>query len=215
MVSPEERRAAVAHLRQVHGASERRACGLVGQPRASQRYQCKPVLDDGLREEVVKIAAEQPRFGYRRITAVLKRRGFRVWHGRVHRITKELRLQVKVRKRKRIRSAKPVVCEITRVNQRWGMDFVTDSLAHGRSFRALAIIDHHTRECPVIEVDLSLPGARVVRVLERLRRNADYLKPSALTMVLSLCATRCAGGVRGRKCVWITSSPASPCKTGM
>jgi len=168
MVSPEERRAAVAHLRQVHGASERRACGLVGQPRASQRYQCKPVLDDGLREEVVKIAAEQPRFGYRRITAVLKRRGFRVWHGRVHRITKELRLQVKVRKRKRIRSAKPVVCEITRVNQRWGMDFVTDSLAHGRSFRALAIIDHHTRECPVIEVDLSLPGARVVRVLERL-----------------------------------------------
>ena len=45
------------------------------------------------------------------------------------------------------------------------MDFVSDSLADGRSFRALAIVDHYTRECPVIEVDLSLPGARVVRVL--------------------------------------------------
>ena len=48
------------------------------------------------------------------------------------------------------------------------MDFVSDSLADGRTFRALAIVDHYTRECVVIEVDLSLPGARVIRVLERL-----------------------------------------------
>src|SRR5690242_17307300 len=64
--------------------------------------------------------------------------------------------------------SKPMPTEITRPNQRWGMDFVSDSLADGRSFRALAIVDQYTRECPVIEVDLSLPGARVLRVLEHL-----------------------------------------------
>jgi putative transposase len=91
-----------------------------------------------------------------------------VCHGRVHRITKELRLQVPRHKRRRIVAMPVPERDITRVNQRWGMDFVSDSLADGRTFRALAIVDHYTRECPVIEVDLSLPGARVVRVLDRM-----------------------------------------------
>jgi putative transposase len=168
MVSPEEKRTAVGYLRQEHGASERRACGLVGQPRSTQRYHRKGKPDDGLRERVAKLAAERPRFGYRRLTALLRRDGVRAWHGRVHRITKELRLQVPRRKRKRITGSKPATEAITRRNQRWGMDFVSDSLADGRTFRALAIVDHYTRECPIIEVDLSLPGARVVRALERL-----------------------------------------------
>jgi putative transposase len=168
MVSPEEKRAAVVHLRQEHGASERRACGLVGQPRSTQRYQLKPKADDGLRERVARLAAERPRLGYRRLTVLLRRDGMQVWHGRVHRITKELRLQVPRRKRKRIVGAKLVADAVTKRNQRWGMDFVSDSLADGRTLRALAIVDHYTRECPAIEVDLSLPGARVVRVLERL-----------------------------------------------
>lgn len=102
------------------------------------------------------------------MTALLRRNGVRVWHGRVHRITKELRLQVPRRKRKRLIGTKPATQDISRTNQRWGMDFVSDSLADGRTFCALAIVDHYTRECPAIEVDLSLPGACVVRVLERL-----------------------------------------------
>jgi putative transposase len=168
MVSPQDKRTAVAHLRQEHAASERRACGLVGQSRSTQRYQQKPKEDDGLREQVAQLAAERPRFGYRRLTALLQRKGVKVWHGRVHRITQELRLQVPRRKRKRLLGTKPPQQLITRPNQRWGMDFVSDSLADGRTFRALAIVDHYTRECPVIEVDLSLPGARVIGVLERL-----------------------------------------------
>src|SRR5437588_7141743 len=117
---------------------------------------------------IAELAAERPHFGYRRLTALLKREGVAVWHGRVHRITKELRLQVPRRKRKRFRCSKPSATEITRPNQRWGMDFVSDSLVDGRTLRALAIVDHYTRECPVIEVDLSLPGVRVVRALEQL-----------------------------------------------
>lgn len=102
MVSPEEKRAAVAHLRQTHGTSERRAWGLVGQPRSTYRYQRQAELDDGLRERIAKLAAERRRFTYRRLRALLRRQGVLVWHGRVHHITKELRLQVPRRKRKRI-----------------------------------------------------------------------------------------------------------------
>jgi putative transposase len=167
MVSPKDKRAAIAHVLQVHGASERRACGLVAQPRSTQQYEAKAKPEDTLPQRIAELAAERPRFGYRRLTALLKREGVSVWHGRVHRIMKELRLQVPRRKRKRFACSKATQTEITRPNQRWGMDFVSDSLADGRSFRALAIVDHYTRECPVIEVDLSLPGARVIRVLEQ------------------------------------------------
>jgi putative transposase len=152
----------------MHGASERRVCGLINQPRSTQRYAAKLKPDDGLRKRIAELAAARPRFGYRRLTFLLRREGASVWHGRVHRITKELRLQVPRWKRKRLAGSKPAQSAITGPNQRWGMDFVSDSLADGRSFRALAIVDHYTRECPVIEVDLSLPGARVLRVLEQL-----------------------------------------------
>jgi putative transposase len=158
----------VVHMQQVYDTSERRACGLLNQPRSTQRYQGKPKAEDGLEQRVAELAAARPRFGYRRLTALLQREGVSVWHGRVHRITKALGLQVPRRKRKRFARSKPRQSEITGPNQRWGMDFVSDSLADGRSFRALAIVDHYTRECPVIEVDLSLPGTRVVRVLEQL-----------------------------------------------
>jgi putative transposase len=167
MVSPEAKRAAVAHMKQFFKVSERRACGLIDQPRSTQRYRGKPKFDDGLEKRVAELAAARPRFGYRRLTALLKREGVSVWHGRVHRITKALRLQVPRRKRKQLLHSKPVGSEITCSNQCWGMDFVSDNLTDGRSFRALAVVDHFTRECPVIEVDLSLPGARVVRVLEQ------------------------------------------------
>jgi len=168
MVSPEAKRSAVAHMQQEYGASERRACGLVGQPRSTEQYEAKPKPEDTLAQRIAELAAERPRFGYRRLTALLKLEGVSVWHGRVHRITKQLRLQVPRRKRKRFVHSKPMQTEIRRPNQRWGMDFVSDSLADGRSFRALTVVDHYTRECPVIEIDLSLPGARVLRVLEQL-----------------------------------------------
>ena len=159
---------AIAHIEQVYGASERRACGLVGQPRSTEQYEAKPKLEDDLPKRIAELAAARPRFGYRRVTALLKREGVSVWHGRVHRIMRELRLQVPRRKRKRLACSKPRQTDVMRPNQRWAMDFVSDSLADGRSFRALTVVDHYTRECPVIEVDLSLPGARVIRVLEQL-----------------------------------------------
>ena len=74
MVSPEDKRAAIAHVRQVHGVSERRACGLIGQTRSTQRYRAKTKAEDGVRRRIAELAAERPRFGYRRLTALLKRK---------------------------------------------------------------------------------------------------------------------------------------------
>ena len=74
MVSPEAKRSAVAHMRQEHGASERRACGLVGQPRSTQRYEAKTKPEDTLPKRIAELAAERPRFGYRRLTAFAEAR---------------------------------------------------------------------------------------------------------------------------------------------
>lgn len=108
MVIPEDKRAAVVNVRQAHGASERRAFGLVGQARSTQRYRAKAKPEDSLPKRIAELAAERPRFGYRRLTASLKREGVSVWHGRVHRITKELRLPVPRRKRKWFTCSKPM-----------------------------------------------------------------------------------------------------------
>jgi len=72
------------------------------------------------------------------------------------------------RKRKGAAGIRIVMASPTRINERWSMDFITDSTVTGRRFRALAIVDDYSRECPVIEVDTSLGGRRVVSVLERL-----------------------------------------------
>ena len=77
---------------------------------------------------------------------------------------------VRRRKRKRIGLAERLVLPAAQApNQSWSMDYVADGLIDGRKLRALTIVDDFTRECLAIEVDTSLPGSRVVAVLERLR----------------------------------------------
>lgn len=90
-------------------------------------------------------------------------------HKRVRRLYRLEGLAVRRRGRKRVAVARVTVPGATQPNEHWAMDFVRDTRADGRAFRALTVIDTCTRECPVIEVDVSLGGARVVAVLERLR----------------------------------------------
>ena len=119
---------------------------------------------------MTEVARKRQRFGYRRIAALLRREGLTVNHKRVYRLYRELGLAMRRRKRKhsgqRLAAAGPKT--LTMANQRWAMDFVSDTLAHGRTFRVLTILDEHTRECLAMEADTSLPGLRVIRVLERL-----------------------------------------------
>jgi putative transposase len=150
--------------------SERRACGLAGLGRSSYRYRRRGSDEAGLRKRLKELAAERRRYGYRRLTVLLRREGQTVNHKRVYRLYREEGLSVRRRKRKRIGAVErqPLTIPIG-TNQRWSMDFVADGLGDGRKFRSLNIVDDYSRECVAVEVDTSIPGGRVVRVLERLR----------------------------------------------
>jgi putative transposase len=178
MVGPREEREAVRVARDEAGLSERHACGLIGMHRGSWRYRRRKPNDAELRTRLRELAEERVRFGYRRLWAMLRREkntdGTRRWvvnHKRVHRIYREEGLAMRRKKTKRLRAiARTPLERPTRANQMWTMDFTKDRLASGRNFRTLNLMDGYTREALRIEVDTSLPGQRVVRVLEWLKQ---------------------------------------------
>jgi putative transposase len=109
------------------------------------------------------------RFGYRRLVAMLAREGMPANHKRVYRLYREEGLAMRMRQRRRIHwSGKVASPKASRSNQRWSMDFVSDCVSTGTVIRMLTVVDDCTRECPAIEVDTSLGGFRVGRVLDRI-----------------------------------------------
>ena len=160
-------------MQEAYRRSERRACRLLGMSRSSCRYQPQPrfIGEEVLRKRLKALAAERRRFGYRRLTILLRREGWAVNHKRVYRLYRQEYLQVRKRLRKRTAGGERVPLALPGgPNERWSMDFMTDSLATGRRFRTLNVVDDYTRECLRIEVDTSLGGKRVARVLEGLRQ---------------------------------------------
>lgn len=150
------------------GLSERRACRLVGVWRSTYRRRTTRSTTSPLCERLRTLAGEWPRYGYRRLHVLLHREGWVVNHKRVFRLYQAEHLTVRRRRRKRVASLRAPIVEPTRANERWSMDFVTDALGTGRSFRVLSIVDDRTRECLALEPDTSLPGSRVVQILSGL-----------------------------------------------
>ena len=137
--------------------------------RTTYGYKSHREDDTRLRNRLRELAGQRKRFGSPRLHIMLKRENLVVNHKRTERIYREEGLALR---RKRLRKgaagARMVIPAPERPNQKWSMDFVTDSIVTGRRFRALAIVDDYSRECPAIEVDTSMGGARVVGVLEKL-----------------------------------------------
>lgn len=169
MVKPAEKREAVRHVQKVHAVSLRRACGLIGMKTSSFYYHPRPSNDGLLRSALKEAAAKRRRWGYRLLTDSLRREGFRDNHKRIYRVYREEKLQVTMRRKRKAaqwRGEKPQPSGHR--NDRWSMDFMSDQLADGRRIRTLNVIDDHTRECLAVEVDTSLSGHRVCRVLDRI-----------------------------------------------
>lgn len=158
----------MAFVQAEHGLSERTACKLLDVERSSYRYEPRPDRNAELREELVKLARQKPRYGYRRLHAMLSRRGYGVNVKRVYRLYVEERLMVRRKKRKRLVRERVAEPRLTGANQEWAMDFIVDGLATGRMVRILSVVDVYTRECLALEADTSLGSGRVTRVLERL-----------------------------------------------
>jgi len=160
----------VSYVEVEYEMSERHACRLLGLARATHRYRVRrSERDAALRRRLKELAAKRMRFGYRRLTAMLVREGMPANHKRVYRLYREEGLAMRIRQRRRIRwngvTAKPAA---TKPNQRWSMDFVSDCVSGGKVIRILTVVDDCTRECLAMEVDTSLGGLRVCRVLDRI-----------------------------------------------
>lgn len=163
-----------------YGVSQRRSCGLLEMWRSTCRYRSRPREVAALLPELRRLAAQRPRFGYRRLYILLRRQGFVVNHKRVHRLYRLEGLSLRRRGRKRRRGRVGRLLPAVRINERWSMDFVSDSLASGTRFRALTIVDEASRYSPAVEVDTSLSGVRVARVLDRAA--GDYGLPEVIVV---------------------------------
>ncbi len=149
--------------------SQRRACALAGIEPRIYRYRSKRPDDAVIRKRLRELAAERRRFGYRRLHILLKREGIEMNWKKLYRLYKEERLTVRKRggRKRALGTRKPLV--IPQVsNQRWSLDFVSDTLIDCRRFRILCVIDDYSRECLATVVDNSISGVRVARELDRI-----------------------------------------------
>lgn len=169
MVSVPARRQQVAYATK-RGISVRRACRLLSVARSSLGYvsrleeRDRPVL-----EAMRRLAAQYPRYGYRRIQVFLEREGFAMSADRVHRLWAHAGLQVpRKRPRRRVAGTRPRPRAPTEINQVWAYDFVYDACANGQQLKCLTVVDEFTRECQAIDVAGSIRSGRVIDVLSRL-----------------------------------------------
>ncbi len=161
----------VEDLQQRYGVSERKACKVIKFPLSSNRYISTRDEQAPLRLRIKEIAQVRIRYGYRRIYILLRREGWEVNHKRVYRLYAEEGLNLRTKRPRRNVSAAHRMGreEVTHLNERWSMDFVSDALFDGKRFRSLTVVDNFSRECLTIHVDKSIRGEDVVQVMSRLK----------------------------------------------
>jgi putative transposase len=169
MVGALVRRRQVAYLRE-SGVSVRRACALMSVARSALHYQSQLVRRDAPAVAVMhELAAQYPRYGYRRIQVFLARRGHVMSADRAHRLWRLHELQVpRKRPRRRVATGRPRPLPATGAGQMWAYDFVFDACANGQQLKCLTVIDEFTRECLAIDVAGSIRSGRVIETLAKL-----------------------------------------------
>jgi putative transposase len=167
MVTPVAKRQAVAHLCSSFEVSQRRACEVIEADRSSVRYLSVRADDALIRTRLRELASVRRRFGYRRLLLMIRSEGVLINHKKLRRLYAEERLQVRRRGgRKRALGTRAPMTLPQGSNQRWSLDFVSDTLTDSRRFRILAVVDDFTRECIALVADTSLSGTRVGRELD-------------------------------------------------
>ena len=169
-MSARQRRLAVRHLQEAFGVSQRRACRVLGQPRSTQRKEPRRKEEErALVGRVLELVRRHPRFGYRRIWALLRREGWRVNRKRIWRLWRQQGLKVPRKQRKKRRlGCSANGCVRRRAEYRnhvWAWDFIFDRTADGRPLKWLTLEDEYTRECLALEVGRGMPARVVIEVL--------------------------------------------------
>jgi len=160
------------------GLKIRRACKLISLWRSTRSYEPKPDPEaEKIRVRLKELAEKKSTWGCPMLHAILKREGLVINHKRTERLYKEEKLSLKLRRRKtkKVSKLRAPLPPVENPNERWSMDFIHSRLINGRRFKSLTIVDDCSRESPAIETDTSIPGVRVVRVLDRLKEERGML----------------------------------------
>lgn len=174
-LKPVQKRELVAGMSETYAIGSRRACGLLLLNRSTFYYQSRSKDRRGLKMRLKDLALTRVRFGYRRLTVLLQREGWKAGKKLIYRLYREMGLQMRTKRRKKLVSQqRGFVEKATQPNQCWSMDFVTDRLENGRSFRTLTVIDQYSRECLALEPGPSLRASHVVMALERIAAVRGY-----------------------------------------
>ena len=188
------RRYAVSVAKAKYSISERRACRAIGQSISTQRYKVKKLPDeDELTSNIIDLAAQYGRYGTPRITAMLKRKGFKVNHKRVERIWRQQGLKVAKRQKKRrrlwLKDGSTIRLRPEYRNHVWSYDVMEDKTYNGKKFRILNIIDEHTRECLLSYASRRITSREVVEFLTDLfcrRGLPEYIRSDNVLSIKSI-----------------------------
>ena len=169
MVGARVRRQQVAYARG-RGLSSRRACALLSVARSALGYQSRLVARDAPVVAAMRgLAAQYPRYGYRKVQIFLARQGHVMSADRVFRLWRGAGLQVpRKRPRRRVATGRPRPLPPTARNHVWAYDFIFDTCADGRTLKCLTVVDEWTRECLAIDVAGSIRSGRVIEILAQL-----------------------------------------------
>jgi len=175
VVTVERKREAVVFLK-TKEVSERRSCQLILLARSTCQYRIRREPDEKFEKQIKELAFANPRYGYRRVHALLKRGGQKVNRKRIVRVWQKFGLQVprSMKTRKRVREPQPVMPVATRPNEVWTYDFVFDRDAAGRRLKLLTLMDEFTREGLAIRVAPSFKSAQVKEVLREVGAMGGY-----------------------------------------
>jgi putative transposase len=165
-----DRRLAVTFLTTRWKLSERSACGLAGISRSALAYRPRRQDEPALLKDLKALASRHPRYGYRRLWAMLRRSGWpKANVKRVRRLCVKLGLKLRRKsRRKRRGQGGSFPCKAEYANHVWTCDFVHDACENGRKLKMLTVVDEFTRQCHRIEVATRLSGHSVLRVMQEL-----------------------------------------------
>lgn len=167
-MGPSQRKEAVRALEE-RGLSKVRACAIVGQCRRTLYYPRKPKDDTAIAQPINDLAHERPRWGWRRLIIMIRRQGIRVGEHRFRRIYRELGLQVRPRRKRKVNYVRGnSIAPVSRPNERWSIDFMHDRIGNHRNIRSMNIVDDFTRECLALEIGYSFGSHDVIRKLEEI-----------------------------------------------
>ena len=169
-VSPAHRRALAQELVKAGTCSQRVACRVLKLARSTFRYQGRsPTAKEAqLRKRLLELSAKHPRYGYRRIAALLRREGWRVGKRHIQRLRRDAGLRVPPTKRKLIRRgvSTGLPTTATHRNHVWTWDFIADATVRGGTLKLLTILDEYTRECHVLWAERAMKAADVLHWLQ-------------------------------------------------